>query len=50
MGETYGLWVPGNVLVPGMNEMLADHRFSGMFVEESVYTFQVGAKMPAKMG
>jgi hypothetical protein len=43
-------WTPGNVLVPGLNELLADYTFLGIFTETGRYDLEVRVKLPEPDG
>jgi hypothetical protein len=45
-----GPWTPGNILVPGLNELLADFMFLGIFTETGRYDVEVRVKLPEPDG
>lgn len=40
------LWTPGNHLMPGVNELLADFTFLGIFTDTGNYTVEIRATLP----
>jgi hypothetical protein len=45
-----GPWTEGNVLIPGMVEILADYEFLGIFIETGNYDFEFRVKLPEPDG
>jgi len=44
------LWTPCNVLLPGLNELLADFTFLGIFTDTGNYTVEIRVKLPEPDG